>query len=1127
MPLRLRSKLAVIAAATCTAVALAMPAAASSAGDTASATPHATMLVFLRPTATSARGARAVVGAAQNRVAAIAASFGSRVLGATTVPDALVLSLTSAEARGLAANPLVQSVLPDATIPGPVSPGAGALGTAAGATPGAVQHPSCGTAKDPQLNPEGLANIDDVHNADRGFTGKGVTVAFLADGIATNDPDLVRNAAYASAGSPKGSLVISSYQDFSGDGTSAPSDGAEAFGDAASIAAQGNAVYDLSRYVSRAHRLPTGCDAKIVGTAPGATLLALKIFAQNNTTTGSGYVEAINYAIAHGASVLNESFGGNPFPDSGIDIIRQADEAAVAAGVTVVVSSGDAGVNSSIGSPSSDPEVLSVGATTTFRAYAQDTYGGINLPGFTGTYQDDNISSLSSGGFAQDGKTVDLVAPGDLGWSLCSANVRMFSGCSGMNVQLFGGTSQSAPLTSGAAADVIEAYAASHHGTKPTPQLVMQILTSSARDIAAPADEQGAGLLDVGAAVRLALSAPSTTIVNRPGGLLTDATEVNLAGQPSTPVSAPISLTNTSSSPVTVKLSTRALVPAGAIGGRIVLNPFVNSRTPKFSIWSGASEIYRKVTFRVASGLARLELRAAYQFEGQTSLLHLALFNPNGQYVAYSLPQGIGDYADVEVARPMAGRWTAAFFTVYDGWRLGDYGTSGPVPFTISFWRFAPFGSVGPGTLQLAAGATTSFNYDATLPTTPGDSDVAIVVSSKLGTTTIPVTLRTDVPLGPTGGTFDGELTGGNGRAGAPGQTNTYSFVVPAGKNDLDVAIALASNPTAGELPGLQLIGVLIDPAGQTVAYDSNFTASQTQVLVDRSIELYAATPVAGDWQVVLDWVQPGAGTKIEIPFHGSVEFNQVSALGNLPDAASTTVPTAGETFDVTVHNTGVAPMLVAPDARLNQTATITLPDFADAAATQRLPNAFNAYFIPPETTSVTYSMAATVEATFDANAAAGDPDISPTSTQPGLTGSLTPTLATLTYGPPGGVTPGMWSVTQAELGPYPSSGEPTATETTTASVLTQAFDPEVTSTVPDTVKSLSTGGNVNPDFLAPGASVTIPIAITPTGSVGSTVSGVLYIAGFTTGSYFGNTIIQEPSFVSMLAAIPYLYKVG
>ena len=40
--------------------------------------------------------------------------------------------------------------------------------------------------------------------------------------------------------------MIAGYEDFSGDGTARRTDGGEAFLDASSIAAQGNAVYDLS-----------------------------------------------------------------------------------------------------------------------------------------------------------------------------------------------------------------------------------------------------------------------------------------------------------------------------------------------------------------------------------------------------------------------------------------------------------------------------------------------------------------------------------------------------------------------------------------------------------------------------------------------------------------------------------------------------------------------------------------------------------------------------------------------------------------------------------------------------------------------------------------------------------------
>ena len=197
-------------------------------------------------------------------------------------------------------------------------------------------------------------------------------------------------------------------------------------------------------------------------------------------------------------------------------MLRTADDAAVAAGVTVVVSAGDAGPTSTIESPASDPGVISVGATTTFQSYAQSDEGGFYNPAVgNGTWDDNNLSSLSSGGYTQSGSTIDLVAPGDANWALCSTDATQYTDCADslrgkdIGVESFGGTSEASPLTAAAAADVIEAYSQAHHGTDPSPALVKEILCSTATDIGAPAAEQGAGLLNVAGAVALARSLPS------------------------------------------------------------------------------------------------------------------------------------------------------------------------------------------------------------------------------------------------------------------------------------------------------------------------------------------------------------------------------------------------------------------------------------------------------------------------------------------------------------------------------------------------------------------------------------------------------------------------------------------
>lgn len=207
------------------------------------------------------------------------------------------------------------------------------------------------------------------------------------------------------------------------------------------------------------------------GTAPGATVIPLKVFPNGQAFTWSSriigaiaYVTNLVEAGEIGPTVINMSLGGSA---PGV-LDRMAIQDAIDAGVIVVASAGNAG-EAGMGWPGAYPEVISVGATGWTEQFRPISDGVPNTafwwtqdvgndPDGTGTSEEQQsyVTFFSSRAipelgtnFGIDEQELDVLAPGI--WTVAP-------GDHGPNATFFfwAGTSFSSPLTAGVAALMLE-----------------------------------------------------------------------------------------------------------------------------------------------------------------------------------------------------------------------------------------------------------------------------------------------------------------------------------------------------------------------------------------------------------------------------------------------------------------------------------------------------------------------------------------------------------------------------------------------------------------------------------------------------------------------------------------------
>jgi hypothetical protein len=1009
--------------------------------------------------------------------------------------NAFAAKVSPAEISRLRADRRVAKVVPDQLVQLPTQSAAPAATGSAAAVPTPPPGACPSDPAKPISEPEALATTRSDQAASLA-TGKGVTVAFFADGLDPDNPDLIR---------PNGQHVITDYRDFSGDGPNAPTGAAEAFGDASSVAAQGNQVYDLSDYTNAAHPLPKGCNITVKGIAPGASLVAMKVFGEESSAYNSVILQGLDWALSHDhANVLSESFGGYPVPDSTRDLTRAFNEQAVAAGATVVESTGDSGVESSVSSASSDPAVIAAGASTTLRAYSQTTSYGFNFASGRG-WLSDNISSIESAGYAQGGRVLDLVAPGEANWALCSPNIAVYEECTsfagkGSGLQQFGGTSESAPFIAGGAALVIQAYKDTHGGKAPSPALVRQLLTSTSRDLGFPSAEEGAGELNSLAAVQAARSVPTSDGTPAPTGkgLLFNQGQLAVNGPAGSSQTKTLKVTNTGDTTQIVHATVRGIAKQlSDQKGQTSLT----ASSPTFVDQFGAARPYSKVQFTVPQGADRLVAYDAYP--GPNARVQVSLIDPHGNYAATNRPQGNGNHGEVDVHAPAAGQWTAIVF-------LRDGTFTGPVNYEFVTQQYGKVATASPSQLTIRPGRSGNLEVPVDLPANAGDSSEDLVVAGSGGqTTNVPIVRRSLVRLTSGTGTFTHPLIGGNGRngAGQPGQLDTYEFDVPQGAPSLAAAISFSGSD------GTEIDGTLIDPHGEALGTESthrlNADGSESY---GHSLQIVRADPEAGRWRLVVDAVNPIGGNSLAVPYNGAVTIKSPTySVKGLPNDASTTLAKGKPvTATVSIKDTGPAPAELFLDPRLT-----TREDFPvlsltpDSGLTLPLPPTQlpGVYLIPSQTNRLTGAVQATKPVTLELAGYYGDPDVvGPT--------SGTSTSVTLTDPE---IAPSLFFLAPALIGPF--SGPVAKAKASTGLLAhTRDFDGDVETSTGDLYQQTvdPNAADYTPVTVQPGKTGTLKATITPSGRSGRTVRGTLFLDSFSEWLTNGNEVL----------AIPYEYTV-
>jgi len=250
-----------------------------------------------------------------------------------------------------------------------------------------------------------------------------------------------------------------------------------------------------------------GADDPLNGLAPGAQLIAAKVGNGNlgGSTSHNSIMKAAQWAVDHGADVINLSFGGGTFfEDGNEEVPRFFNDLVERTGVVICASAGNAGpALSTIGEPATARRVFAWGASISKKTQ-QTNYGSLE------PRRDELFQFSSRGPLLSGDPGVDFISPGA---ALSSLPTWLLVAGESWN-----GTSMASPQGAGFSALLLSACR--QQGIPVTPDRLRRAMREGARLLPGiSAIEQGDGMPQAGPTLdalrRLAVAYPAQAVAGR------------------------------------------------------------------------------------------------------------------------------------------------------------------------------------------------------------------------------------------------------------------------------------------------------------------------------------------------------------------------------------------------------------------------------------------------------------------------------------------------------------------------------------------------------------------------------------------------------------------------------------